>query len=151
MLLLMQEHGQGRALPAIALLIFTTSTHFPPWPSQDKGLSPQQVFPSGFYYKEGSRASQPPPPAQPPQAWSQSQHWLGVLQGEPAQPRRVASHRNRMGDFFFFRTLGVGGWGGVLCQVCLFSGTVLSSVVVRAPGDPSPGPLHKRQLFTVGA
>lgn len=34
-------------------------------PSQDKGWSSQQVFPSGFYYKEGSRASQPPPPAPP--------------------------------------------------------------------------------------
>lgn len=52
-----------------------------------------------------------------------------------------------MGDFF--RALDLEGGG--LCQVCLCSGTVLSSVVVGAPGDPSPGPLHKRQLFTVGA
>lgn len=61
--------------------------------SQDKAWSPQHVFPSGFYYKEDSRASQPPPLAQqaPP---------VPALAGSaqaPGQPD-TDSNGNRKGD-----------------------------------------------------
>lgn len=56
-----------------------TSTAFPPRPPQDKGWSPQQVFPSGFYYKEGSVQSIPVAiPAQALQwrgLWAAGGHW----------------------------------------------------------------------------
>lgn len=92
-----------RQVPSQSSLPLATSTAFPPWPSQDKGWSPQQVSPSGFYYKEGSRASQPPLPAQSPRlqarhcagwvcCWGARGAWFRVSQ-------RVTCDRNRMGDF----------------------------------------------------